>query len=79
MSDQPKKKRGGRREPPGGAPRKGHVRLVCYVQPETRALIDAESARTDETLGQVVDRLLAPIVPRALDSRIDSQTDRNTG
>jgi hypothetical protein len=36
----PKKKRGGRRNPPGGAPVKGNVRLVCYIRPETRKLID---------------------------------------
>lgn len=59
MTDRPKKKRGGRREPPGGAPVKGNARLVCYVRPGTRALIDQESARTGETLGEVVDRLLS--------------------
>ena len=42
----------------GGAPKKGNVRLVCLVQPATRALIDGESERTGETLGEVVDRLL---------------------
>lgn len=59
MSADRPKKRGGRREPPGGAPVKGNVRLVCYVQPETRKLIDEEAERTGETLGQVVDRFLA--------------------
>lgn len=58
MADRPKKRVGGRREPPGGRPPKGNVRLVCYVQPETRKLIDGESERTGDTLGQVVDRFL---------------------
>ncbi len=53
------KKPGGRREPPGGRPPKGNIRLVCYVQPKTREYIDGESARTGDTLGQVIDRLVA--------------------
>lgn len=56
-----KKRRGGRREPPGGAPKKGHVRLVCYVQPGTRKAIDEEAARGEFTLGQVIDRWLGLI------------------
>lgn len=55
MTDKPKKI-GGRREPPGGRPPKGNVRLVCYVQPETRAAIDEEAEREGLTLGQVIDR-----------------------
>lgn len=47
---------GGRREPPGGRPPKGNIRLVCYVQPETRAAIDEEAEREGTTLGEVVDR-----------------------
>jgi len=50
------KKIGGRREPPGGRPPKGNIRLVCYVQPETRKAIDEEAKREGLTLGQVVDR-----------------------
>lgn len=51
-----KRRRGGRRNPRGGAPVKGNVRLVCYVRPETRALIDAMAGDT-LTLGQAVDKL----------------------
>lgn len=54
----PKKKPGGRREPPGGRPPKGNTRLVCYVQPHTRKFIDEEAERTGDTLGQVVDQLV---------------------
>lgn len=57
MTNRPKKV-GGRREPPGGRPPKGNVRLVCYVQPETRKAIDEEAEREELTLGQVVDRLV---------------------
>lgn len=54
----PKKKTGGRREPPGGRPPKGNTRLVCYVQPHTRAFIDSEAEKTGDTLGQVIDYLV---------------------
>lgn len=64
-----RKRPGGRREPPGGRPPKGNIRLVCYVQPETRKYIDNEVERTGETLGQVIDRLasavgIEPTTPR---------------
>ena len=59
MTDK-RKRPGGRREPPGGRPPKGNIRLVCYVQPETRKLIDDEAAQSGETLGEVVDRLIRP-------------------
>ena len=52
----PEKKIGGRREPPGGRPPKGNIRLVCYVQPKTRAAIDEEAERDGVTLGEVIDR-----------------------
>lgn len=58
MSAERPRKRGGRREPPGGAPVKGNVRLVCYVQPHTRAEIDKIAEQEGLTLGQVVDRLV---------------------
>lgn len=77
MTDRPKR-RGGRREPPGGAPVKGNVRLVCYVQPATRAVIDAEVARTGETLGQVVDRLIGSVIgsePQPAAKRGNEQRD----
>lgn len=51
----PKKKRGGRRNPPGGAPVKGNVRLVCYVRADTRAAIDEAAEKGRMTLGEVVD------------------------
>lgn len=54
----PKKRAGGRREPSGGRPPKGNVRLVCYVQPETRKAIDEWAERGGLTLGQVVDRFV---------------------
>lgn len=54
----PRKRVGGRREPPGGRPPKGNIRLVCYVQPETRKAIDEWAAREGLTLGQVIDRLV---------------------
>lgn len=72
MTDRPKKRRGGRREPPGGAPKKGHVRLVCYVQPETRKAIDEEAERDGLTLGQVIDRWKET----RHDSHIDSHDDK---
>lgn len=50
-------KRGGRREPPGGAPVKGNVRLVCYVRPETRQAIEEEAAKIGATFGEIVDQM----------------------
>jgi hypothetical protein len=50
-----RKRIGGRRDPPGGRPPKGNIRLVCYVQPKTRKAIDEWAAREGLTLGQVVD------------------------
>ena len=54
-----RKRPGGLRNPPGGRPAKGNTRLVCYVQPRTRAYIDAEVERRGCTLGQVIDRLVS--------------------
>lgn len=53
----PKKKPGGRREPPGGRPKKGNTRLVCYVQPQTRTAIEEEAARLGATFGEVIDHM----------------------
>jgi hypothetical protein len=53
----PKKKPGGRREPPGGRPPKGNSRLVCYVQPQTRKAIEDEAEELGATLGEVVDQM----------------------
>jgi len=52
----PKKKPGGRREPPGGRPPKGNTRLVCYVQPQTRKAIEEEAEQSGMTFGEVVDQ-----------------------
>lgn len=60
MTDRPKRV-GGRREPPGGRPPKGNVRLVCYVQKHTREFIDNEAERTGDTLGQVIDHLVLKV------------------
>ena len=70
------KKIGGRREPPGGRPPKGNVRLVCYVQPETREAIDEWAAREELTLGEVVDRLVKENNALRRNSHCDSQTDQ---
>lgn len=56
------KRPGGRREPPGGRPPKGNIRLVCYIKPETRNVIDRVSAGWGVTLGEVLDAIVAPMV-----------------
>jgi hypothetical protein len=53
----PKKKVGGRREPPGGRPPKGNSRLVCYVQPQTRKAIEEEAEKLGATFGEVIDQM----------------------
>lgn len=60
MSDH--KKTGGRREPPGGRPPKGNIRLVCYVQKETREKIDEAAQSEGMTLGEVVDALVNRLI-----------------
>ena len=67
-----RKKIGGRREPPGGRPPKGNIRLVCYVQPETRAAIDKEAEQGEITLGEVIDRL----VKGQADVHLDNHSQR---
>lgn len=59
MTNQPKK-RGGRREPPGGRPRKDNVRLVCYVAPHTYEEI--EKSRGALTRGEFIDLLVMSCV-----------------
>lgn len=51
------KKRGGRREPPGGAPRKGNDKLCGYVRPETRRKV--LSVAGDGVIGEALDRIVA--------------------
>lgn len=72
MSNRPK--HGGRREPPGGRPRKDNVRIQAYIQKTTMALIE-HAKQKDESLGEVLDRL----VKSAHDSHFDSQADQTVG
>jgi hypothetical protein len=44
MTSKPKK-RGGIRNPPGGAPRKGHKKFFCYLPEETIELFDKERGK----------------------------------
>jgi hypothetical protein len=56
------KKRGGRREPPGGRPSKGNVKLCGYVKPETRAVVERVAGGWGVSLGEVLDAIIAPMV-----------------
>lgn len=56
-----KSKRGGLREPAGGRPTKGYVRLVCYVPPAILEQIDASKGQ--QTRGDVVAQLVKRLLP----------------
>jgi len=77
VTDRPKN-RGGRREPPGGAPPKGNVKFYCYVQPWVVEEVDR--ARGEMTRGDFLTLLLEKLLARsaAIDSQIDSNARPST-
>lgn len=62
-----KRKPGGRREPPGGRPRKNNVELKVYVKKATREKIVNAAQSEGLTLGEVVEYLV--------DGRLDLATN----
>jgi len=72
MTDRPK--RGGRRQPPGGRPPKGNVKLACYVKPETLKEIDKEADRYSMTRGEIVERWGMMAGELHVSTHLDEQT-----
>lgn len=78
MTDRPK--RGGLREPPGGRPSKGNVRMVCYVPPSILEEIDKR--RGELTRGEFVTGLVKSFATEKnsktgpIDSQIDSYGEK---
>jgi len=62
-----KAKPGGRREPPGGRPRKHNVELKVHIKKEVREKIVSAAQSEGLTLGEVVEYLV--------DGRLDLTTE----